>query len=68
MEEQKELWGVGKTFLLTCLAIVCTVALMIAGVLPAPADLGKWSELLLSILGPYAAKSGISKISVGGGK
>lgn len=70
MEPQKELWGVGKTFVLTCLAIVATVALMIANVLPAPGDLGAWSQLVLSLIGPYAAKSGISKITTvtGGGK
>ena len=56
-----ELWGVGKTFILTIIAIVVTGVLIALGKVPEVISVEAWSALVLALMAPYAVKSGLSK-------
>lgn len=55
--ENKELLGVGRTFILTVLFIVATVILILTGKIPTIISMGEWITFGAPILGIFAAKS-----------
>lgn len=59
MEEQKELWGIGRTFILAILGLFMGFTLILLGMIPADSFLG----LLATAVGIYAGKSGIHALA-----
>ena len=55
--ENKELWGVGRTFILAVLFIVATVVLILVGKIPGVISIGEWTTFGAPILGIFAVKS-----------
>ncbi len=55
--EQKELWGIGWTRILTGIALIGGIVLMVIGKIPHAISAIEYTGMCAGIIGPYVAKS-----------